>query len=316
MVPAAQVPADPSAGCTAATPVPAGTTTITFDSGSEPGRYIQHVPPAHDGRTPVPVVLDLHGYSEGADTQALMSELPALGDAKGFVTINPEIVRTPARWKTSLDGNAAEGGDTQWFGQLLDQAEQQLCLDQNRVFVTGLSDGAIMTSALTCALSDRIAAAAPVAGISQTQDCQFDRPVPVIVFHGTADPFISYEGGLGEAAKNLPAPDGGPGTLGDVLATSPDASFPSIPDNAAAWAARNGCDSTPTESPVSADVTLVAYPCPEGAEVQLYRVNDGGHAWPGSTFSAAIASVIGKTTMTIDANTLMWDFFTHPLRPS
>jgi polyhydroxybutyrate depolymerase len=82
-----------------------------------------------------------------------------------------------------------------------------------------------------------------------------------------------------------------------------------IPDIAAAWAERNGCDPTSTDSALSDDVSLVEFDCPNGADVQLYRVTDGGHAWPGSATSAALSATTGPTTMDLDATALIWEFF-------
>ena len=68
-----------------------------------------------------------------------------------------------------------------------------------------------------------------------------------------------------------------------------------------------------SETKVTADVTLVAFDCPAPIAVELYRVEGGGHSWPGSEFSKAIANVVGPTTTTIDADALMWAFFEqHP----
>jgi len=59
---------------------------------------------------------------------------------------------------------------------------------------------------------------------------------------------------------------------------------------------------------------LLDYDCPSNGDVELYRIEGGGHAWPGSQFSAALASRIGPTTFTIDATELTWSFFIdHPL---
>lgn len=173
-----------------------------------------------------------------------------------------------------------------------------------------MSNGAFMTSVVACQLSDRIAAAAPVAGIRDPNGCTFHRAVPVIVFHGTADTFVAYTGGLGASVAHLPTDNGG--TLGTSAVTS---SGPSIEDIAAAWAHRNGCASTPpVETAVAADVELLNYGCHAGADVQLYRVAGGGHAWPGSQFSRSIETIVGRTTMDIDANELIWAFFVaHPL---
>ena len=90
--------------------------------------------------------------------------------------------------------------------------------------------------------------------------------------------------------------------------------FPAVDDMMADWAARNGCDAEPGESSVADDVTLLRWDCPAGGTTELYRVDGGGHTWPGSDFSARIEEVVGTTTFSIDANELMWAFFSaHPL---
>jgi polyhydroxybutyrate depolymerase len=309
---AVDVPASASPGCTAVPAVLASEQKVDITSGTDARYYLQHVPPAHNGVTPVPLVLDLHGYSEGATIHEQQSALGPFGDLKGFVTITPQGQGPVARWDTTLGGS-----DLAFLGQVLDQAEATLCVDQNRIFVTGLSNGAFMTSAVACQFAGRVAAAAPVAGIRDLDGCRPSRPVPVIAFHGTADQFVPYDGGLGSAAANLPAPDGSGRTLGEISAVDPSQKGPSIPEITASWAGRNGCQTTPTESTVTADVTLLSFDCPAGAEVELYRVTDGGHSWPGSEFSKKIVSIVGKTTDTISADELMWAFFVaHPIPPS
>ena len=56
-----------------------------------------------------------------------------------------------------------------FVGDLLDDVERTVCVDQSRVFATGLSNGAFMASAIACEYSDRVAAVAPVAGISTSR---------------------------------------------------------------------------------------------------------------------------------------------------
>ena len=297
-----QVPAVPSPGCGSSTAVPGETKVTTTSDGAERWYYL-HVPPQHDGATPLPLVLDLHGYGEGAQVHLAMSGLGAFGDEQGFVTVTPEGQGSVALWDIALDSV-----DLDFVGNLLDEVERTACIDLARVDVTGLSNGAFLTSAIACRWSDRIAAVAPVAGLQAIEGCDPSRPVPVIAFHGTADLYVSYDGGLGPAVATLPAPEG-TGTI-----PMPDTSGPSIPEMTATWAVRNGCDATPSETAVAADVSLLAFDCPPGADVEMYRVANGGHSWPGSDFSSKVASVIGSTTMSISANELMWDFFeAHPL---
>jgi polyhydroxybutyrate depolymerase len=284
---------------------------VTITSGGADRWYVRHVPPAHDGTHPVPLVVDLHGYSEGADVHVLMSQLGPFGDTHGFATITPQGSGEVPHWDTGT-----RSADHVFLVDAIDDTERALCVDLARVYVDGWSNGAMMASALVCSLADRIAAVAPVAGITALDGCTPSRPVPVVTLHGTADPFVSFDGGYGPAVADLPAGNGQ--TLGEVFAststTATTDALPPIPDVVAAWAARNGCDPDGTTATIAPDVARVSYACPPDADVDFYRIDGGGHAWPGSAFSAAISSIVGYTTMAIDANTIMWDFFqAHPL---
>ena len=142
------------------------------------------------------------------------------------------------------------------------------------MFVAGLSNGAFMTSSLACAYSDRIAAASPVAGITDPEGCEFERPVPVIAFHGTEDTFVAFDGGLGSSVADLPQPDGS-GTLGDE-ATPEDAAEDVGPTDPRgrrglgraqrlfrrAWPTTRTV-TTPQES-IADDVAKLIFACPPG----------------------------------------------------
>jgi len=287
----------------------AGQVKVTMTSGGTSRWYFRHVPPAYDGVHPIPLVVDLHGYEEGAQIHTVMSGLGPFGDQHGFMTVTPQGSGVVANWTTT-----ATSADMVFIGGLLDQVERTACVDERRVFVAGLSNGAMMTSAVACVYSGRVAAVAPVAGVTAITPCPLRRAVPLIAFHGTADPFVSYTGGLGPKALALPAPDGSGKTLAQLGVSGKAAPGSSVPDIMATWAGRDGCATVPAATPVASDVTLLSFTCPAGVAVELYRITGGGHAWPGSAFSASIASVVGRTTMSISANALMWAFFeAHPL---
>jgi polyhydroxybutyrate depolymerase len=301
------VPSKPSAACATTPTAPPPDSEATLTSGGVARTYFLHVPPSDNGMQPLPVVLDFHGYAEGASLHRTTSMLGSFGDAHGFITITPQGTGSVPRWDTTLGGD-----DLRFVGDLIDSIEQTLCVDERRVYATGYSNGAMLTAAIACQLSDRVAAIAPVAGIIEVTGCSPRRPVPVVAFHGTADPIVAYDGGVGPGLKNLPAPDGSGRTLGD-LGSLP--TFAAIPDAIAAWARLDGCDgSAPTSTTVASDVSLLSFACPAPVAVQLFRVEGGGHSWPGSQFTASIAAFVGPTTMSINADDLMWAFFqAHPL---
>ena len=168
-----------------------------------------------------------------------------------------------------------------------------------------------LASAIAYVYADRFAALAPVAGIRDHKGCDPARPVRMVVFHGTADEWVAFDGGIGQEALALPSDSSGR-TIGEK--TGIEAEGPSIPTIVASWASRNGCPEQPSEREVASDVTLVHYECPRNADVDFYRIDGAGHTWPGSEFSKQIEAVIGKTTFSISANEIMWEFFAaHPL---
>lgn len=301
------VAARPSTGCNAPAVEP-GKTEVTITSRATSRSYFRHVPPAVSEDRPLPVVVDLHGYSEPPDIHTKLTALGPYGDEHGFVTVTPRGGGSPIRWETQF-----ESDDVAFIGDLLDDVEAALCIDEARVFVTGLSNGALMTSTLACVLAERVAAIAPVAGVRNPSGCKPSRRVPVLAIHGTDDQFIRYDGGLGESGLDLPAPDGSGRKIRELIDRDSVTLTP-VPQVIAAWARRNGCDPKPATVKVTADVDRISYDCPVGVDVQLYRVNGGGHSWPGSPFAAALSSIVGKTTTSISANDVMWRFFQrHPL---
>jgi polyhydroxybutyrate depolymerase len=304
------VPARPSAGCALTTPAAPGTSNLLLAAAGDQGAYVREIPTSYTGTKPMPVIIDLHGYAEPASLQVTLTQLGAYGQTHGFITITPQVTYRVPMWDTTLGSK-----DLAFIGALLHTVDSTLCVDRNRIFVTGYSDGAFMTSSIACQFAGQVAAVAPVAGIEDPSGCHPTRPVPVVTFHGTADPYVSYTGGLGPAALKLPT-ENGSGDIGQELSpTSKSRKGPSIPQNTATWARRNGCGPKATSRTVASGVTLFTYTCPHQANVELYRITGGGHAWPGSLASKALESVIGKVTYAISANQIIWRFFqAHPLR--
>lgn len=253
------------------------------------GRTVRvHLPPSYDPAKRTPLVLDLHGYASDGGQQAGVAHMLAKSDSAGFIAVHPDGHHSPRGWNAGVCcGSAASSGenDTAWLMSVLDQLEAKLCVDPDRVFATGLSNGAFMSHRLACEAADRIAAIAPVAGVVGTPTCTPSRPVPVFHVHGTSDPVIPFGGG---------------GFNGnEPVATTINR-----------WVANNHCTTT-TTSYQHGDATCVTHGgCTDGADVTLCTIDGGGHQWPGGD---SIGSFSGKLSNDLVATDAMWTFFSaHP----
>jgi len=307
--PAAEVAAVPSAGCgtstTASVTEERREVAVPDPDTGENRWYLLTTPPAHDGTTPVPVVLDFHGLTEGAVVHAMHSAMSPFAAENGFVVVYPQGTGDPVRWNALPTADAADFGgadDTGYVDALLDALEADLCIDTARVYATGLSNGAGMSSLLGCERPGRFAAVAPVAGVRPPAECADGVATPILAFHGTADPILIYNGGIGDLAGLL----GGSGEIGAPEATVDGDGYPA---SIRAWAAQNGCAPEPAKVAIGSDVEHWVFDCPAGASVEFYAILGGGHTWPGSEFSRQIAAVAGPTTSTISANDVIWEFF-------
>ena len=113
------------------------------------------------------------------------------------MVVFPGGTGAPVHWDTT--DHSPANPDLAYVSALIDQVESTQCIDTSRVYAGGFSDGAVMASLLACTMSDRFAAIGAVSGLELPAPCAPARPVPVIAFHGTADPILYFGGGVNSA---------------------------------------------------------------------------------------------------------------------
>jgi polyhydroxybutyrate depolymerase len=300
------------AGSGCSKPVTPGMTTQTLTVDGTERQYLLSIPASYDPATRAPLILNFHGLGSNKEQQALYSGMNQKAGAEGYIVITPDGTGdTLKRWSfPPLPGATA---DVDFVKQILATTSRNLCVNAKRVYATGISNGAIFSTVLACALPGRLAAIAPVAGVNGTRVCSRGTPpTPVLAFHGTADPVVPYAGGRYFAGANPADAEGATATttargrLAGPLRAEP------VDQAVANWAAFDGCGTSPSTAQVAGDVELVTYPdCPPNGAVALYRVVGGGHTWPGAV--ALNVERLGSTTPSIDATVLMLRFFAaHP----
>lgn len=232
-----------------------------LEFGGKTRTFILHVPPKYDGKTPTPLVFDLHGFSSSGMGQLGVSGFRAVADMNNFLVVAPDGYMNS--WNGDIAFGAAYDAKLDDVG-LMKAIVQYIAgianINRGKVYSTGLSNGAAMSNTLGCQAADTFAAVAPVAdpldiGIPT---CKPAQPISVIGFHGYQDMYVPYEGGAGTGPM-LPSP------------------FPSIPDTLKAWGMIMGCSGMPEVMSISGDNKCEIYRmCGNGAEVG-YCSLAGGH---------------------------------------
>lgn len=257
--------------------------------------YVLHVPEGHSPSRPAPLVISLHGAGLWGAAQRDISGWNAVADREGFIVAYPSGAgwgrASPRVWHVDPDRGMAR--DVAFIAQLVDTLSARYNVDRDRVYVNGLSNGGGMTFVLSCVLADRIAAAGVVSSAITMRRTACppleQRAVPVIAFHGTADPVTPYAGGKAWIAPRA---------------------FPSVPEWIQSWAERNRCAPNPRDSLVAANVTRRAYVrCADGADVVLYTLHGGGHVWPGGMSLPRWLVGGAEGAGDVDASREMWAFF-------
>ena len=193
--------------------------------------YLVHVHPQYVKDTPTPVVLAFHGGGANARNMVAFSGLNQKADQSGFIVVYPDGSGRLERMLTFNAGNccgqaaARNVDDVAFVRHILDDLEGIANVDRNRVFATGMSNGAMMAYRLASEMSDRIAAIAPVSGPMGTKDCRPGRAVSVMHFHGEADEFAPFSGGKGRGPSGT--------------------EFYSVDHSISAWVNANGCNKSP-----------------------------------------------------------------------
>ena len=276
------IPAHAGKGCKGLTAGSGFFPNETIFSGGMERSYLLYVPTRYKSNRPMPMVFNFHGLGSNGAQQYAYSELSALAEKFKFIMVSPNGVGNS--WNAGFCCGAAVAAqidDVGFTSDMIDEISSDYCVNPDRVYSTGMSNGGYMSYRLACDLADRIAAIGPVAAANRTVSCDPSRPVPVIAMNGTDDLLVDYADGLVSVQ---------------------------------AWAAANACSDIPEVVYDKGDVTCVTYEnCAENATSQLCTVDGGGHTWPGAIDLLELDPVLywwaGKTSQDIDASRAIWKFF-------
>jgi len=254
----------------------------------------------------LPVVIALHGGGTDGASMVKYSGLDRKADQAGFMVVYPNGTGPRERILTWNAGNCCgyavrnKIDDVAFIESVIRDLEKKYRIDRARVYLTGISNGGMMAYRVAAEAPHLIAAVAAVAGSLEIPAAEIKGPMPILHFHGTEDEYLPFGGGRGPKSA-----------IGN--------SHNSVENTIQAWVKINQAEPAPQvdELPDKAHdgtrVVRYTYAARQGgAEVILYKIIGGGHTWPGRP---RFEKVLGKATMNIDANDIMWEVFKNKRRP-
>ena len=250
--------------------------------------FIGFLPQHFDDIQSLALVINYHGTGSNGCQQAIYTGYNGIADTAGFVVCYP-----------NADGIAFDllgDKDIQFTNSLIELFVKNYKVDKCKICATGLSNGGFFSQKLACEIPDKIAAIASVAGTLsplEVEKCRYSKGVPMMHVHGTADNIVNYNG-----------------------LTNAFGSYIGVDSLMKFWRKANGCSNVKSIIPLpdinSGDMCtadLISYAMCE-KETVLYRVNGGGHTWPGSLIN------IGVTSGDFNASKESWLFFKNKLLAS
>jgi polyhydroxybutyrate depolymerase len=261
--------------------------------------YSVRVPPKRRTTAGVPttwpLVIVLHGSSGNGHSVELQSAMNALADSALFLVAYPDASDGgfglyPSDWNA---GNCCGGAyrnnvdDLAFLTAVISAMSAHVPVDPKRIYVAGFSAGGRMAYHAGCQLSGTFASIAVVSGSLVDQACAPNNPMPMIAFHGTDDPEVSYD----EPAPTPP--------------TAVPAAAAPMPPSARFWVGRYRCTSG-TPSLISTHTTRIRFTaCATGTDIDFYKIQGGTHGWPGGPDAPGNLPPMNE----IRASFLIWQFF-------
>lgn len=273
--------------------------------------YLLYVP--EGAPRPMPLVMVLHGGG-GRVEMMRQTGFEPLAAKGGFAVVYPKGFGGWADGRNTafIRGRVNDADDSGFLRALLEKVVADGVADPNKLFVTGASNGGMMTMRMVCEHADVLAGAASVIGL-MPQDlapsCEPVRPVPLLIILGTHDTLVPFRGGA--------VGRGGSEDRGVVLSTGQTMDF---------WRQAFACaegavmqalpDIDPEDGMDSVQSDWSG--CAEGVPLKMIAIKGGGHRWPGTRLErpGRRGALTGLATQDFSGTEVILDFFgLHTLRP-
>lgn len=243
-------------------------------------RYRVVTPPGDTGEagdTELPAVVAIHDAGNTIDGMVQATQLQRAAVRHGFAVVFPAAADEAERtWNAGFCCGAGPSvglDDMAFLDAVVDEVAAGERVDADRLYLAGVSNGAVMAYRYACERAERVDGVGSVAGTMDPEACQPSEPVSVLEIHGTADDVVPFDGGE--------MPD-------FVQATQPAISAEALVRH---WAEAGSCSEEPTTTTDDPVTRTTWEQCDAGASVELIAIEGAGHTWYASEFGPVDGAV-------------------------
>lgn len=271
-------------------------------------KMVVHLPAGWQENKNMPLVLVLHGAKLSAKIAEIVTGFDKLSNRQNFVVAYPDAIYH--QWndgRKALDNPSYGIDDVKFLSRLMDYMVWKYHVDPKRIYVAGYSSGGMMAQKLGMEITDKIAAIAEVAATMPVPLLELQekptKPLPVLMINGTQDPAFPWSGGNTQIIGIK---------VGPVASVMGCVNY---------WVEANGGLTARPDSNQTVDkaygtkdgtmVEVTTYPTAKNTCVMLYKIDGGGHTWPGSDVPLRYIPFLGRQSKNLRASELIWEFFNH-----
>lgn len=273
-------------------------------NGGVERQYRVYVPQGYDPDQAVPLVVGLHGLY-GSMNDFEVTGITAIADTAGFLVVAPQALDynslaglLPGVWNAGIIleipglGEMAlneDVDDVGFLNAMIDTIKADYLVQEDRVYMAGISLGGFMTQRMSCAAPERMAAVASIMGTYSLAlpPCNPDKVLPMAHFHGTQDQVVTWDGAFIYGNAIIPVGY----SVDELISSKVDLHQANTVPLYEQWPNTNN-DSFWVEHYVYTDGNQLS-------KVELFKLNGGDHFWYNSQ----------NTDGEIDLATELWKFF-------
>ncbi len=264
--------------------------------------YNLYIPDNIKSAARLPLVVVLHGRPGPSQRMADLSDFNSRAEQHGFAVIYPQGLQNQWNYLHGISEYRPQPNDSEFLLKVIEQVSDTYHINNNQIFITGISNGGFMAQRLACYAPEKFAAFASVAAggyAHMDTACKQGQPVSMLYIHGTSDTKVPWNGlTLKDSQGNLQA------------VTMP------IAESLKFWSNHNQCGNTVNKveiiesgrSPGTQVRRFQSTECANGAEMVLYAIINGGHNWPGVA-GFIPPEIAGLVNLDIHASDVIWTFF-------